>query len=183
MESLHKLEGTIAQWFKDVPHLPQGGRVWLFENVWWIALIGAIVGAVTVLPGLFVLFGAGALVAIFAGPIVTTLSGIFFFASILSLAFLVAISVITGLAVQPLKDQEKKGWDYLFLAVTLGIVSNVANIILTVSLSGLLGALISALVGLYFLYEIREYYEVKVSKKSPKPKAATLASDEKTEKA
>ncbi len=46
MESLQKLEATVGEWYKGMPHLPKNGQRWLAENAWWLVLIGVILGAI-----------------------------------------------------------------------------------------------------------------------------------------
>ena len=46
MEVVRKIEKTMAGWYGNVPHLPPNIQKWLADNVWWLAGIGAILGAI-----------------------------------------------------------------------------------------------------------------------------------------
>ena len=53
MEFISQLERTVQGWLKAVPHLPEGARKWLGDNIWWIAAIGAVLTGIGVL-GIFI---------------------------------------------------------------------------------------------------------------------------------
>jgi hypothetical protein len=42
METINKLETTVAGWYTGLPHLPKTFTQWLAANVWWLALIGVV---------------------------------------------------------------------------------------------------------------------------------------------
>lgn len=178
MESLRKLEITMKDWFKNLPHLPQGGRTWLFENVWWIALVGTVIGVFMIIPAFLLLFGVGAVVSVIAGPLVSAFGGLFFFATIVSLLFSLVTLAITGLAIMPLKEHKKKGWEYLFLVSVISVASSVVYAVLTMRLGGIVSALVGAAIGLYFLYEIREYYGATGPAKAETPKPADTTTED-----
>jgi hypothetical protein len=58
MEVLSKLERIVAGWLKSVPHLPNGARRWLGDNVWWFAVVGAVLGVIGVLGLIVALLGS-----------------------------------------------------------------------------------------------------------------------------
>lgn len=178
MDSLHKLEVTVADWYKNAPHLPKGGQKWIAENIWWIILVAVI----------FCAFGIISLFTLIAGlSVVTTTYGIYGSAyntiaptvytgmglvtAWITLAALAASTVIMACAIAPLKDQKKKGWDLLFLSdvIYFALVALVA--VVSFNFFGIVGPLVSTAISFYFLFEIRSYFhggKVKVTESHKK---------------
>ncbi len=167
MEFTNKLETMVSGWVKNLPHLPVAGQKWLAENVWWIALIGAIVSGIGVLFGLVgLLFGGVG--ASFVYVIDPTLATWLVVASFVSLAFSAVRGLLLALAVTPLKAIQKKGWTYLFYTWLLQALAVVVGAVLSLSAFGfisgiLLGAIGVAITG-YFLFEIHGQFVHVVTK-------------------
>lgn len=160
MEFINKLEKTVLGWTKSVPHLPVVAQKWLGSNVWWIALVGAILSGIAVL---FALVALSALIAIIGAPsnayyVYGGYTGTAIVASLVSLAFLIGNGILLALAVNPLKAKQKKGWVLLFLTLLLEALSVVVNAVLTFSVLGfIIGILFGAIglaIGAYFVFEI-----------------------------
>lgn len=157
VESLNKLEGTVATWYKDAPHLPEGGRKWVAENLWWLTLLGVILGAI----GSFIVLSAlltGAVILGVSGNLAVGVSGMIFTAMVLTLLFSVANVIIAACAISPLKSMKKFGWSLLFLIALINIVSLVVGFIFNQNLFSLIYGLFFAAIGGYFLFEIRDFY-------------------------
>lgn len=160
MEFLTKLEHKVIGWLKDVPHLPNGARKWLGTNVWWIVVIGVILGA---LAGLFSLIGLFTLFATLSSPVVayyasSSLIGLAVAKAVIALVFLGAEIALLAFAINPLKAKQKKGWVLLFMSWLVGALSVVVTAVLTLNpfsfiMSIIFGALWVALGG-YLLFEI-----------------------------
>jgi hypothetical protein len=160
MELLRKLEHWVLGRVKNAPHLPVKAQKWLGQNVWWIVLIGVVLGAISLLfaiGGLLVLASLIGAVSstyyVLGGPTAWTVV-----ASFIGLLFSVGIVLLNALAIQPLKKMQKKGWVLLFLSWLVAIVSIVVNGILSLNpfsfIFGILfGAIFVAVAG-YFLFEI-----------------------------
>lgn len=161
MEFVNKLETTIAGWVKNVPHLPVAGQKWLAQNVWWIALVGAILTGISLLisiGGLFTLIaliGSAASYYYIAGAAVNSWSIV---SAIVGLVILALRGLLLALSVQPLKALQKKGWTLLFLTWLLNVVSVVLGAILTLSVFGFIIGILFGAIGIvisgYFLFEI-----------------------------
>lgn len=161
MELINKLEATVAGWVKNVPHLPVAGQKWLAQNVWWIALIGAIASGVAALFSLTAAFGALAIIGsassiYYVSSTALTMSIV---SGFVSLAFLILEGIVLAVAVKPLRALQKKGWVLLFLTLLINLASSVVTAVLSFSVGGFIvglifGALWSA-VGAYFIFEIR----------------------------
>lgn len=181
MESIHKLEKTVAGWYKNVPHLPAGGQKWLAENVWWIALISLVLTVLSIFPMIaaVLLVGgvAGGLGAAYGGAYSAALVGTALLAVWVTIAFLLLEAVILGIAISPLKDRKKKGWDMLFILALINVASVVASGLIGFNFMALVWGLLWSAVGAYFLFEIHGHF-------GPKEKAthhapATKKTDEK----
>jgi hypothetical protein len=158
MESIVKLEEMAAERYKGAPHLSKSGQKWLATNVWWITLVGVILGGFGILSIIAATFFASALLVGYAGIAGTALAGLAFSAVLVTLAFSVVVIVLMLMAISPLKALNKKGWNLLFLVLLLQIASLVITFLFNYSLMGLIWGLIMAAIGGYFLFEIREYF-------------------------
>jgi hypothetical protein len=161
MDYLNKLEKIVLGWAKNVPHLPLSAQKWLGDNVWWIALIGAILSGIAVLVTLAALFAAISIVGTVADTYYVAGSlypGLQIANAAVSLAFLVLNGLLLAVAVKPLQSKLKKGWVLLFTALLLEAISVIVHAVLTFSVGGfiidiLFGA-IGLAIGAYFIAEI-----------------------------
>ncbi len=166
MEAVKKLEKTIEGWLKPVPHLPSEWRKWLAENVWWLVLVGVILSVFAAFAALGAIITAlsfmGAATSFYGYYYTQTYSGWWFIASIISMVSLVITITLTVMAVNPLKEHKKKGWDLLFMAALVGLslslVSTVVSFNVVSFIPSLIGLAIGAFIGMYFLYEIRSHF-------------------------
>lgn len=160
MEYISKLEKLVLGWAKDVPHLPVAGQKWLGANVWWIALIGAIISGIATLISLGAIT---ALIGTLGAPssayyVTSDYTSLAIMTALVSLIFIVANGVLLALAVKPLRNMQKKGWVLLFLTLLVQVVSVLVRAVLTFSVVGFIVGIIFGAVGLaitaYFLSEI-----------------------------
>lgn len=168
MDSIRRLEKTVAAWLRDMPHLPNSNRKWLADNAWWLAGIGAILGAfgaIVVLSGTLFL---GGLLTPRDGFASAAITGIALTAVLISVATLIIVTILLGMAVTPLREHSRRGWDYLFITLIIEAVSAVVGLILAFNIPNLIGNVISVLIGSYLLFEIYEYFggDAIVTKKS-----------------
>ncbi len=148
-KGLSGLENTLNDYLgKKAPQLPKNVKTTLVEFMPWLALIG---GILSILAGLSI-FGLGTAmtgVAMFAGP---TVAAEFLSVFTLSLVVLIVSGVLNLMAFGPLKAKKARGWKLLFYAELIWIVSHL--------LSYQFGnAVLGGLIGLYFLFQVREYYK------------------------
>jgi len=166
MDSIKKLEKTIEEWLKPLPHLPSSWRNWIGQNVWWMALIGVILSAFAVLAGLGAILTAmsllGVATSIYGVYMAESYSSWWMISSAVALVFMAIILVLTAMAIQPLKGLKKKGWDLLFLTSVIGFVSMVISAVMNLNalnmIPNLLSTAISAVISMYFLFEIRSHF-------------------------
>jgi uncharacterized membrane protein YhaH (DUF805 family) len=173
MEFVNKVENRVATWYEKAPHLPLGGRQWLGTNVWWIVLVGTIIGAFGILNIIF--FGAltALFVVGFGGPVGAAIVGVAAIIAVIALAGAILETIITALAIKPLKDKQKKGWSLLLLALIVALGFVLLTFLFSFDLSSLIISLLWAAVVGYFLFEIRDQFgpvaiKVKPAKKTPK---------------
>ncbi len=160
MEMLSKLERTILNWFKNIPHLPQNARKWLGDNVWWIVVIGVVLTGIAVLGLLGVLFGN---LSALSSPFVAYYASATFVVwavvtTIVSLVFVALECLIMAMAISPLKAKQKKGWVLLFASWLLSILAVVVTAVLTLNpfsfITNIIFGAIGVAVGGYFIFEI-----------------------------
>lgn len=157
MMSLNQLEKQIEEWLKPLPHLPTTSRKWIGENVWWITLIGVVIDGFAALA----IYQAATVLNQFTNYLnivgVTNTSG-WTLSMMVSLALFVLTAVIMALAITPLKEMKKKGWDFLFMAGIVSIVASVFNYGSGSLVGSIISAAIGAVIGMYFLFEIRSQF-------------------------
>lgn len=176
MEYITKLENLVAGWTKNVPHLPVAGQRWLGQNVWWIILIATIASGIGILFSIIGIFQTIALLNTFSSTVygyyaVANISAMTVVASVVSLAFSVALALVMALAIKPLQLQQKKGWTLLFVGWLIQIVAMVVNSILglnvfTFIFGIIFGAIFLAISG-YFIFEIRGQFAHLTKKAAP----------------
>ena len=160
MEMLAKLERKILEWVKGVPHLPESARKWLGNNIWWIAVIGAVISGIGVLSLIVSLF---TVIATFGSPIVSYYAAPSFLGWVIvttavSLFFTAVSGLLLAFAIMPLKEKQKKGWVLLFAVWLVGILSALVSAILTLNVLTIIGSVIFSAVWVaitgYLLFEI-----------------------------
>jgi hypothetical protein len=82
-------------------------------------------------------------------------SGFFVITWILAAVLLLVAGVLEFLAFAPLKARKVKGWNFMFYALLLNALGSVVRL----SISEVVMAVITFLIGYYFLYQIKSYYK------------------------
>ncbi|MBT7309243.1 MAG: hypothetical protein HN846_00795 [Candidatus Pacebacteria bacterium] len=156
----------MDQLFIKLPHLPKKLLSFINKVMPWLALVGGIIGGVTVV--LSFLLTVLSLIALdFA--LIMTMAGALLLV-LLNTLFLVK-------AFKPLRNNDAVGWIYLFWANILGLVNTTISIVngdifgwQQISLT-----ILMTIVGFYLLFEIGGYYEFKreevVTTNKPSPTA------------
>lgn len=155
MEWLNKAETKVGELYRNVPHLPKTWREWLADNAWWLMIIFVAFNAIAALGLASYLYGFG-LYRELTGQFQAL--GVGHTIGFVAFVGAVAAAIVGGLAIAPLRDKLKSGWDWLFVAGLILVASAALRSILVVSLYGLLVAALQALIGFYFIFEIRQYF-------------------------
>lgn len=158
MEAVRKIEKTMAGWYGNVPHLPPNIQKWLADNVWWLAGIGAILGAIAFLGVVSASFLGGAVIVGLGGPVGAAVAGFAFIAVVVSLLSLGFLTVLSGMAVAPLKEHKKKGWELLFISELVYVAFAVLGVLFGGD-GNVIGTAISIAIGFYLLFEIRGHFD------------------------
>jgi hypothetical protein len=166
MEQIKQLEKTIEGWLKPLPHLPAEWRKWLGENAWWITGIGVIISALGLLGIIGLLLTAmsfiGVTTSIYGIPLTNVYSGTWYVATFASLAFLALTTVLSAMAVNPLKAMKRKGWDLLFMVFLINVASGVISAVIYLNpvtmVTNLVGVAIGAAIGAYVIFELKSQY-------------------------
>jgi hypothetical protein len=163
MTSLEKLENRLNEWLntKAPFNLPHDVRKAIADALWAIALVVGIVQ----LWGVWGLWHVGHYVTQVAtystylnnGSDAVIHLGLFYWISFIVTA-LAAILLLT--ASPKLRRKQKSGWNLLYYAALLNAAYAVLRLLSGVSgiFGDFLGAAISAVVGMYFLFQIRDYF-------------------------
>jgi len=114
----------------------------------WLTIIGIVLS----LPGLLAVFGMGAFVAGMMSAYGVNYGGRYY----LGVAVLVVQLILMAMAVPGLLKREIKGWRFIYYSA---LVSAAYGIISTLSLGGIFWSLLSSLIGLYFIFQVKSYYK------------------------
>lgn len=177
MKFLDTLDVMIGGWYKQVPHLPVEGRKWLAGNVWWLALIGVVLGAFAVFPLLFIVLGVGAVATLFLGPIGAIAGGVVLIGAVVSMLFTIVVTALLALAVSPLRAGHMRGWRMVFAVALLTVALGVCAAVLAFDFGSLLASMIAAGIGFYLLYEIKPRFEGKEFAAPPPKSTASSHGD------
>lgn len=139
-----KFAKPLEDLFAKAPALPASGREIIVSFAPWISLVFGVLLVLASVGGLGV-FTAFAPFAVYSGVGNTT------FLVVASLLGIVQGAVMV-LAFSPLKSKKVSGWNLWFWAEVLSVVSSVVSF-------NLVGAVISALIGFYLLFQVRSYYK------------------------
>ena len=176
MSALTDLEKGLANIYKDSPKLPKNGQKGIVRYLPWVSLV----------LGIFSLYSAwilwhwahvanslinyaNSLNQLYGGTpryIQHMSTGIWAAIIILFIEALILIAAYT-----PLKLQKKSGWNLLFYITLINVVYGI--FIMFTDYGGVLnlfGSLIGSAIGLYLLYQIRDYYKTDKITKSNTPK-------------
>ncbi len=158
----------LEQWLDETVNkkqplqLPLGARKWIAENSWWLAIIGGVLslwgawsfwqlgqylsGLTQVTNELARLYGAN----------YTTDLGFMWY---VALAGLVVQGALLLLAVSPLKNMKKSGWDLLFYVSLVSLVVGLVYVFVPgYGLGSLIGSVLGAAISWFFLFQIRSRF-------------------------
>ena len=159
MDFVKKVEAYLAPWYIKAPHLPVGGRKWLADNIWWIVLVFVILGGLGVLGLLSAMFVGSLILTGIAGAAGAALGGLALLVALLVLALALVNLVLGILAINPLKNKQKKGWLLLLAILMVNVVSGIVALLFAFDGFSFVREIVMAAIGAYFLFEIREYFE------------------------
>lgn len=139
MDSLDKIFGD-----RGPVQLPVAAKDWIAQYAWIFVLIGVIIRGL----GILALLGLG---FAFSGLAAATGTFSFFSAVGLGLLFLIGEGLLLLISIPGVKARKLSGWTLVFYAEVLAIIGNLLSL-------NIIGALISALIGFFFLFQIRSRF-------------------------
>lgn len=161
--TLQKLDQELETVFSNAPHLPTKVTDILVKIAPYMMLIS---GLFMVTGGLQSIFGANSLNRVF--EFWRSVPPFYFYLMGLLQILAGALSIS---AYQPLKARAFEGWQLMFGLTFLSLLMNLISV--GFFREGLFGLLLSLLLGLYFLYELKPAYQsvkTKISKSTKKKK-------------
>lgn len=168
MESLQTLEKNLVDFFKSWPRLPKELTKFLADWAWLFTLIGVVLGVLGLFSALSVVLFGAALLTSAAGVLGAGIGALATIGLIVSLLFSVVILYLEAMAISPLKEKKKKGWDYIYWAMLVSILSTIITTLLTLNFVGLIYSAIFVVLGGYILFEVRGHFVASQTKHSSK---------------
>ncbi|MBI2025934.1 MAG: hypothetical protein HYT06_00985 [Candidatus Levybacteria bacterium] len=148
------MDAQTRQWTKalddsyaKLPALPKGASDFIVNIAPWLSLI---FGVLSILVGVSA-FGFLAVLSPFAA---VAGAGAYAITGLLSSVVLLVEGVILVVAFPSLRSRVQRGWNLLFWSLVLSVVSSV----LSLNVFGVVQSVVGALIGYYFLYQIKSYY-------------------------
>lgn len=146
-EALVKLESVLNEYLvKKAPALPKNVKDVLVAIAPWFTIIGILFAV----PAILAIFGLGAMMSSLPGAYGQY--GQYGFMYMVSIAFLVVSVVLQAMAVPGLLAKQRKGWEFVFYGTLVSAASNLVSM-------NIGGLVIGTLIGMYFLFQVREYYK------------------------
>lgn len=158
MEGVAKLETTVAEWCQKLPHLPAHARRWLADNSWWMVLAAVIIGGLTVVGILTPLLFAGMLFAGLGGVFGAAIGGLLVVFVLFWIGLTIVSVVLMAMAVSPLKNLEKRGWNLVFIVLLLNIAAIALKMLFDFDTGSFILGLSCTAIAAYLLFEMREYF-------------------------
>lgn len=165
------VSGPLAQfeaWLYDMLvvkapfQLPKNVKDWIVQYGPWIALVGGILAALFVVPAAFAALSltgyTSAMLGAYGyyGASVAAVTPILY----LSLVVFALELVIMFVSIPMLLKRQRKGWLLLFYADVVSVVySLISSFTYGFNFGSLLFGLIGAVIGFYFMFQIRSYYK------------------------
>lgn len=168
MESVRKLEVSLISWYKQWPHLPKDITKFISEWAWLFTLIGVIISALGVFALVSAVFLGAAIFTGVGGVYGAAVGRALTLAILVSVVFSVVVIYLAAIAIAPLKEKRKRGWDLLFYVTLVNLAGTVVNAVVNYSVFGLIGAAIGAILSGYVLFEVRDSFVSHASHKVAK---------------
>lgn len=151
-----------------VPDLPKNGQKWLANNIWWLVLVGvalAVIGVISSINSLIYLAGLYEAYSVWGSYHTArySMGGWWIVVSVIGIVLSVAVALIAAKAIQPLKRKQPHGWRLLFFSLLAGFAAAVIPAVLGFNIPYILTVvavgLLLVLIGAYFLFQIKSYFD------------------------
>lgn len=138
--------------FKGVPHLPKGVVDFLVSIAPWLTGLGGVLSIYGGVTSLF-LTGRRNELMMYIDRYAGVNSAYFTVVAV----FALLVGVLYLMAFKPLKAMKMTGWMYLFWGNVLGVVQGIVSLLF--GFGGIVGTIIGAAIGFYFLFEVKPRYK------------------------
>lgn len=142
---MNKLIETIDTYVKKVPSLPTNLKEMLVKFAPWAAIITVVLAIPTIISFL----GIGSYMNIYGYSYIGRHFGARY---LLLIIFLATNVILKGLSISPLFSKSIKGWNLFFYSTLLYFVYSIITF-------DIVGGLISTLISIYLLFQVKEYYK------------------------
>lgn len=145
---MNQLNKTLELYLvKKAPALPKNIKEILVKLAPWLTIIGVVLS----IPAILAFFGLSAMMSgLPYGAYGMMRAGGGF--SLLAALFLVATAVLEALAIPGLMKQKMAGWNFLYWGVLVNAVYSLLSY-------DIIGMLVSVLISLYLLFQVKSYYK------------------------
>ena len=182
MNIIRQIETRIETWLGKLPRLPKDARDWLGDNSWWLVIIFIVTIGVDALGSLAVVLsnlmpmGASYTAAYYSSATFLIFSTI---KAMTSFGFSIIEIILLSVAIQPLRQRNKKGWVLVFAALLIHAIATIVGAVLSLNAFNFMVDIIFGALWLgflaYFLFEIRGDFVRVVSTKKSTEKALKRA--------
>ena len=153
MELLKSLERSVADVHKGLPHLPEGFRKWLVDNIWWLVVIGVVLSVLSIfslLQLISLISSHNTVGGVYSGYVAQSITWVW-----VTLIVTVVEVALLAMAISPLKAKQSRGWYLLFAVSIISIIVSMLGVFFGGGVASLIGALIGIAISWYLLFEIR----------------------------
>ncbi|MBP7760564.1 hypothetical protein KA093_02110 [Candidatus Saccharibacteria bacterium] len=143
--------------------MPEGGRTWIANNVWWLALVGGVLSLLSAwnaYQATRYVSQLGAFVDEFARQYgTTTLSDSFGFTYYAAVVAMAVQGVLMLMAFQKLKVHQKAGWNLLFYSSLISLVMGILYVFTPYyGVASMIGVAIGVSIGWWIIFQIRNKF-------------------------
>lgn len=172
MSKIDAIDTWIGNLYRDAPHLSSDAQHWLGKRLWWLTVIGVIVGILAIVAAIGLVIFALAVNLLPLPGLSMAWTSVILSAAVAIGMPLISGTLIMALAIQPLHARDRRGWRTLLLAVLVATLLGVIANAMWLNTSGVIASIIIAILGLYLLYEVKEYFLVMPQGAANNPESA-----------
>lgn len=148
VDEVRRISKTLDPYYAKLPSLPKGATDFIVSVAPWLALI---FGVLALLGGI----GSFGLLSVLSPFAAVSGAGQLAIAGLLASVVLLVQGVVELLAFSPLKNRLQRGWNLMLCSLVLSIISS----LFFLNVYSVVSTLFWALVGYYFLYQVKSYYK------------------------
>ncbi len=164
MQFIDAIENSLRDLFARAPHLSDGLRKWIAQNLWWIVAITAVLLTVYAVYLIFASIFWG-----FASVFTLHFGGLFAVGGLWIQAIFCAIMAVVAMAaVSGLQKKSAQGWRGVFVLWLFFALMEILTLLANFGLANLFWTAFVVAFFAYAIYEPRDYFFVKKPKKSAK---------------